>query len=100
MPVIDLIELYYASADLPAPFEPAWVPGSRRMKTGFYLIRIATDDGVEGWSGFSASGKERAGIGDGIADAFLGTDPTDIDLVHERIKILANGGLRHWWRQR
>ncbi|WP_226623140.1 mandelate racemase/muconate lactonizing enzyme family protein [Brucella anthropi] len=97
MPVIDLVELYYASADLPAPFEPAWVPGSRRMKTGFYLIRIATDDGVEGWSGFSASGKERAGIGDGIADAFLGSDPTDIDLVHERIKILANGGLRHWW---
>jgi D-galactarolactone cycloisomerase len=97
MPVIDLVELYYASADLPAPFEPAWVPGSRRMKTGFYLIRIATDDGVEGWSGFSASGKERAGIGDGIADAFLGTDPKDIDLVHERIKILANGGLRHWW---
>lgn len=97
MPVIDLVELYYASADLPAPFEPAWVPGSRRMKTGFYLIRIATEDGVEGWSAFSASGKERAGIGDGIADVFLGTDPTDIDLVHERIKILANGGLRHWW---
>ncbi|MBM1691526.1 mandelate racemase/muconate lactonizing enzyme family protein [Sulfitobacter geojensis] len=97
MAKIDLIELYYASADLPAPFSPAWVPGSSRMKTGFYLIRIATEDGVEGWSGFSASGKERAGIGDGIADAFLGTDPTDIDMVHERIKILANGGMRHWW---
>lgn len=97
MPVIDLVELYYVSADLPAPFEPAWVPGSKRMRTGFYLIRIATDDGVEGWSGFSASGKERAGIGDGIADVFLGSDPCDIDMVHERIKILANGGLRHWW---
>lgn len=97
MAVIDQVELYYANADLPAPFEPAWVPGSRRTKTGFYLIRIVTEDGTEGWSGFSASGKERAGIGDGIADAFLGTDPCDIDLVHERIKILANGGLRHWW---
>lgn len=97
MAVLDLVELYYASADLPAPFAPAWVPGSCRVKTGFYLIRIATDDGVEGWSAFSASGKERAGIGDGIADAFLGTDPCDIALVHERIKILANGGLRHWW---
>ena len=61
MPVIDLVELYYVSADLPAPFEPAWVPGSKRMRTGFYLIRIATEDGVEGWSGFSASGKERRG---------------------------------------
>jgi L-alanine-DL-glutamate epimerase-like enolase superfamily enzyme len=97
MPVLDLIELHYASADLPAPFAPAWVPGSQRTKTGFYLIRLVTDDGVEGWSAFSASGKERAGIGDGIADAFLGADPCDIDLVHERIKILANGGLRHWW---
>ena len=97
MSMIDLVELYYVNADLPAPFSPAWVPGSRRMKTGFYLIRLVTDDGIEGWSGFSASGKERAGIGDGIADAFLGTDPCDIDQVHERIKILANGGLRHWW---
>ena len=97
MAVIDQVELYYANADLPAPLSPAWVPGSRRTKTGFYLIRLVTDGGVEGWSAFSASGKERAGIGDGIADAFLGTDPCDIDLVHERIKILANGGLRHWW---
>jgi hypothetical protein len=32
-----------------------------------------------------------------LADMFLGKDPTDIDLVHERIKIIAIGGNRNWW---
>ncbi|MBN9019143.1 MAG: mandelate racemase/muconate lactonizing enzyme family protein [Rhizobiales bacterium] len=97
MPVIDQIELFHVTVPLPAPFEPAWVPGGARTKTSFYLIHLVTDDGVDGWSAFSASGRERAGIGDSLAGLFLGKDPTDIDMVHERIKIMAVGGIRNWW---
>lgn len=97
MPILDQIELYLIDAPLPAPFSPSWVPGSTRGKTGFYLVRLITDDGVEGWSAFSASGRERAGLGDSIANLFLGRDVTDIPMITERIKIMAVGGNANWW---
>jgi D-galactarolactone cycloisomerase len=97
MPVVDSVELYYVSAPLPAPFSPAWVPGPPRGIIQFYLFHLVTDDGVEGWSAFPAAGRERAGIGDGVANFFLGQDPTDIALVRERIRILAVQGVRNGW---
>jgi D-galactarolactone cycloisomerase len=97
MSVIDRVELYLVSAPLPAPFSPAWVPGPPRQLIQFYLVHLVTDDGVEGWSAFSAAGRERAGIGDGVANLFLGQDPTDIALVQERIRIMAVSGVRNGW---
>lgn len=97
MAVVDRIELHYVEAPLPAPFAPAWVPGPPRQRILFYLVRLVTDDGVEGWSAFPAAGRERAGIGDGIANLFLGQDPTDIHLVRERIRIMAVQGVRNGW---
>ena len=97
MAVIDHIELYLVTAPLPAPFAPAWVPGSRRSSTGFYLIRLVTDDGVEGWSAFSASGAEKVGIGEMVAGVLLGVDPCDIPRVLERLRIMNTGGNVNWW---
>ena len=97
MSVIDRVELYLVAAPLPAPFSPAWVPGPPRQSIQFYLVHLVTDDGVEGWSAFSAMGRERAGIGDGVANLFLGLDPTDIALVQERIRIMAVSGVRNGW---
>jgi L-alanine-DL-glutamate epimerase-like enolase superfamily enzyme len=97
MPVIDQVELFYVEGPLPAPFSPAWVPGPARSKILFYLVRFATDDGVEGWSAFSAAGRERAGIGDGVANLFLGQDPTDIALMRERIGVMAVSGVLNGW---
>ncbi len=97
MPVLDRIELWFVTVPLPAPFSPAWIPGSTRARYAFNLVRLVTDDGVEGWSAFPTSGRERAGLGDPLADLFLGCDPADIELVHERLKILAIGGNRNWW---
>ncbi len=97
MPILEKIELYFVVPPLPAPFSPSWMPGFKRTKFGFYLIRLITADGIEGWSAFPGAGRERAGIGDGLADLFLGRDPTDIDWVHERIKIMAVSGIRNGW---
>lgn len=97
MSIIDRIELYLVVAPLPAPFSPAWVPGPARQIIQFYLVHLITDDGVEGWSAFPAAGRERAGIGDGVANLFLGQDPTDIPLMQERIRIMAVQGVRNGW---
>lgn len=97
MSVVDHIELHLVVAPLPAPFSPAWVPGPPRQIIQFYLVRLVTDDGVEGWSAFPAAGRERAGIGDGVANLFLGQDPTDIARVRERIHIMGVQGVRNGW---
>ncbi len=97
MSKIDAIELYLVQTPLPAPFSPAWVVGGTRTTSAYYVIRLRTDDGIEGFSAFTAMGRERAGIGDFLAHAFLGKDPTDIDHVLEMLRVPAYGGLRNFW---
>jgi D-galactarolactone cycloisomerase len=97
VPILDKIELHFVSVPLPAPFSPAWIPGNTRTQYAFTLLRLITADGIEGWSAFPTAGRERTGIGDELSDLFLGHDPTDIDFVHERLKIMAVGGNRNWW---
>ncbi|MDJ0933409.1 enolase C-terminal domain-like protein [Breoghania sp.] len=86
------------NAPLPAPFSPSWIPGLTRTIVSFYLVRFITNDGIEGWSGFTRSGRERVGIGHTVADLFSwGQDPEDIEKLSERIHIMAVGGNFNWW---
>lgn len=97
MSVIDSMELYLVNVPTPAPFSPAWVINGKRSNFPHYLIRLRTDDGVEGFSAFSAAGRERAGIGDRLAQLLLGKDPTDIDHILELLHVPAYGGIRDFW---
>ncbi len=97
MSVVDSIELYFVNVPTPAPFSPAWVIRGTRNAFGHYLIRIRTDDGVEGFSAFTGTGRERAGIGDALAYMFLGKDATDIDQVLELLHVPGYGGIRNFW---
>jgi L-alanine-DL-glutamate epimerase-like enolase superfamily enzyme len=97
MPVIDRFDLYFVTVPLPAPFSPSWVPGASRRETSFYLVRLVTEDGTEGWSAMSGSGPEKAGIGYHLAHLLLGQDPTDIAAIRERLGILAATGNRNIW---
>ena len=97
MSVVESIELYFVNVPTPAPFSPAWVIDGRRNAFAHNLIRIRTDDGVEGFSAMSASGRERAGIGDALAATLLGKDVEDIDHVLEMLHIPAYGGSRNFW---
>lgn len=97
MPIVDSIDLYLVQTPLPAPFSPAWVVKGTRQTASYYLIRVRTDDGVEGFSAFSATGRERAGSGDALAQLLLGKDATDIDHVIEMLRIPAYGGVRNFW---
>jgi len=97
MSVIDSIELYLVQAPLPAPFSPAWVVKGTRSTTNFYLVRLRTDDGVEGFSAFSATSRERVGMGDSLASLLLGKDIHDQAHLMEMLRIPAYGGFRNFW---
>ena len=61
------IELYHVQVPLKKTFYPTWIPGYPQTHNGFTLVRLVTDDGIEGYAAGSALGFERQGLGDLIA---------------------------------
>lgn len=97
MTAIARIELYHVSVPLPAPFYPSWIPGFPQTENRFDLIRVITDDGVEGVAAGPAMGRERQGLGTVLGPYLMGEDPTDIELMQQRIRELSYIGFRNWW---
>ena len=91
------VELYHVAIPLPATFRPAWIPGMPANENRFTLVKITTEDGVEGFSAGPAIGRERAGLGDLLGPYLLGEDATDIGLVQQRLREIAYLGWRNWW---
>ena len=91
------IELFHVVVPLPATFRPAWIPGMPSNENRFTLVRITTNDGVEGYSAGPAIGRERAGLGDLLGPYLLGEDATDIRLIQQRLREIAYLGWRNWW---
>jgi D-galactarolactone cycloisomerase len=94
---ITLIELYHVSVPLKHTFWPTWIPGYPQTHNRFTLIRLVTDEGIEGYSAGTAMGKEREGLGDLLGGYMMGADPTDIDRVQNLLKQAGYLGWRNFW---
>lgn len=97
MTTIARIELWHVRVPLPKPFYPSWIPGFPQTENRFDLIRIDTDDGVQGWAAGPAMSRERAGLGTLIAPYLIGEDPTDIDTMQQRLREMSYLGIRSGW---
>jgi L-alanine-DL-glutamate epimerase-like enolase superfamily enzyme len=91
------IELYHVAVPLPATFYPSWIPGFPQTENRFDLIRVITDDGVEGFAAGAAMGRERDGLGAALGPYMIGEDPTDIDEMQQRLRELSYLGWRNCW---
>ena len=94
---ISTIELYHVSVPLKETFWPTWIPGYPQTHNTFNLIKLVTDDGIEGYSAGTAMGVEREGLGDLIGGYLLGSDPTDIDAIQGLLKQAGFLGWRNFW---
>jgi L-alanine-DL-glutamate epimerase-like enolase superfamily enzyme len=94
---INRIDLWHVKVPLKAPFYPSWIPGFAQKENRFTLIRIATENGHEGWSAAPAMGRERAGLGDLLGPYFLGERADDIAGVRQRIREMGYLGWRVGW---
>jgi len=94
---ITAIELYHVSVPLKHTFWPTWIPGYPQTHNRFTLIKIVTDDGIEGYSAGTAMGKERQGLGDLMGGYLMGADPTDIDHIQSLLKQAGFLGWRNFW---
>lgn len=91
------VELYHFAAPLPAPFHPSWIPGFAQRQNRATLVRVVTEDGVEGWSAGQAMSREREGLGTVLGPYLLGQDAVDIDTIQQRLRELGYTGWRNWW---
>jgi len=94
---ITRIELYHVSIPLTRTFWPTWIPGYPQTHNRFTLIKLMTDDGIEGYSAGAAMGRERAGLGDLLGGYLMGADPTDIERVQSLLKQAGFLGWRNFW---
>ncbi|MGD9303462.1 MAG: mandelate racemase/muconate lactonizing enzyme family protein [Desulfobacterales bacterium] len=94
---IAVIELYHVSVPLEETFWPTWIPGYPQTHNRFTLIKIVTDEGVEGYSAGVAMGKERSGLGDLLGGYLMGADPSDIDRIQSLLKQAGYLGWRNFW---
>jgi len=94
---ITAMELYHVSVPLKETFWPTWIPGYPQTHNRFTLVKLMTDEGIEGYSAGSAMGKEREGLGDLIGGYLIGADPTDIDNIQGLLKQAGFLGWRNFW---
>ena len=94
---ITRIELYHVSVPLRETFWPTWIPGYPQTHNRFTLIKLTTDEGIEGYGAGSAMGKEREGLGDLLGGYLMGADPTDIQRVQDLLKQAGILGWRNFW---
>lgn len=94
---ITAIELFHVSVPLKETFWPTWIPGYPQTHNRFTLIKIKTDEGIEGYSAGTAMGKERKGLGDLLGGYLIGADPTDIDRIQSLLKQAGFLGWRNFW---
>lgn len=97
MSKISCIELYHVRIPLEKPFYPSWIPGYPAIDNRFDLIKIITEDGIEGYSAGPAIASERLGLGNLIAPYLLGHDASDIDLMLQRLREVSYLGVRANW---
>ncbi len=91
------VELYHVAIPLNATVWPAWIPGFPQRELRLTLVRMWTDDGVDGVCAGPAIGRERAGLGELLGPYLLGEDPTDIGVVQQRLREIRYLGWANWW---
>ncbi len=91
------IELYRVAIPLPARFYPSWIPGLPQTENRFTLIKVITEQGIEGWSAGPAMGRERAGLGELLGPYLIGEDAISTRRIQQRLRELSYLDRRNVW---
>ncbi len=94
------IELFHVSVPLPEAFYPSWIPGYPQIYNRFTLLKLTTDEGIEGYSAGIAMERERQGLGNLLGPYLLEQKVDDIDDIQEvrqRLREASYLGWRNNW---
>lgn len=94
---ISHIDLWHVQVPLHGTFYPSWIPGFPQTENRFTLIRLRTDDGLEGFSAGPAMGHERQGLGSLLGPYLLGERADDLVTIRQRVREMGYLGVRLGW---
>ena len=89
---ISAIETYFFEHALERPFYPTWVPMHAQTANRCMIIKLITDDGLEGIGAASVFSEEQARVlnfiaRDTIGQFLIGADPKDVGVLSEVVRL-------------
>ncbi|MHA1135659.1 MAG: mandelate racemase/muconate lactonizing enzyme family protein [Candidatus Thorarchaeota archaeon] len=67
-------------------FYPSWMPDYAQTNNKHTIIKLVTDNGIEGIATGIHFGDNRYGLGEYLSYYLNGIDPTDLNLVYQRLR--------------
>ena len=88
------IETYFFEYPLKKGFYPAWIPGHEQTANRCVLLKLVSDDGIEGIGAGSVFSEDQARlvrmiVEDTIGMFLVGADPADIEMLADVVKLYA-----------
>lgn len=94
---IEKIECNILEYRLPVPLHPSWAPGREFTHTHCLMVRITTDNGLEGiGAGPDAGRTGMYTIADLVAPYILGKDPCSVEQISPFLRVAAKDGSYPW----
>lgn len=89
---ITAVETYFFEHPLERPFYPTWVPMHAQTANRCVILKLLTDEGLEGIGAASVFSEEQARllkfiVQDTIGQFLIGADPQAIDVLNEVIRL-------------
>ncbi len=95
--VITDVEAYLCHFPLAEPFHPSWIPGFPQANNSLLVMRLLTDEGIDGFTATVAFLDELKGVPDLLKVFLLNRDPFRVE---DFVKIFRSArvlGLRAWF---
>ncbi len=76
---IESIDAWLAHHPLPEAFYPSWIPGYPQTRNSCLIVRVRTDEGIDGWAAGVGFLDEAKGIPSVLRPFLMGRDPFQVE---------------------
>jgi len=98
MKIVDA-EAYVCHIPLAEPFYPTWIPGVPSMNNSFLLVRIVTDEGLDGFAAAPAFLGELRGVPELLKIFLVERDPFQVEHFVKVFRSAKAIGIRAWFME-
>lgn len=92
-------EAYVCHMPLAEPFYPSWIPGMPSMNNSFLLVRLTTDEGLDGFAAAPAFLGELRGVPELLKVFLIERDPFQVEHFTKVFRSAKAVGIRAWFME-
>ena len=98
MKIID-VEAYLCRFPMPEAFFPSWIPGLPEMNNSLLLVRLLTDEGIDGFTATPAFLGELKGVPELLKVFLVDRDPFKVEDFVKVFRGAKAVGVRAWFME-